>query len=137
MLMLITSKRFLHKKYNQLFDMAYAENFILVNLLSSNLFFFLVIYLVRLYRFSFHMLFIQPIGEVGETKSMHKEVVLGGDVWDLLDELMIYMGNPMQYYERGVKFVRVSFSFLFFLFFFPFPCDSKKQEVFWSFENVK
>ncbi|BBH01448.1 FTSH protease 12 [Prunus dulcis] len=30
----------------------------------------------------------------------------GGDVWDLLDELMIYMGNPMQYYERDVKFVR-------------------------------
>ncbi|XP_024020237.1 ATP-dependent zinc metalloprotease FTSH 12, chloroplastic [Morus notabilis] len=76
MLMLITSKRFLHKKYNQLYDMAYAENFIL------------------------------PVGDVGETKSMRKEVVLGGDVWDLLDELMIYMGNPMQYYERGVQFVR-------------------------------
>lgn len=42
---------------------------------------------------------------------MHKEVVLGGDVWDLLDELMIYMGNPMQYYERGVQFVRVNFLF--------------------------
>jgi cell division protease FtsH len=40
---------------------------------------------------------------------MYKEVVLGGDVWDLLDELMIYMGNPMQYYEKGVKFVRVTF----------------------------
>ncbi|KAK0596437.1 hypothetical protein LWI29_015699 [Acer saccharum] len=70
MLLHITSSRFLYKKYNQLFDMAYAENFIL------------------------------PVGDVGETKSMHKEVVLGGDVWDLLDELMIYMGNPMQYYER-------------------------------------
>ncbi|KAF4347100.1 hypothetical protein G4B88_025143 [Cannabis sativa] len=76
MLLLITSKRFLHKKYNQLYDMVYAENFIL------------------------------PVGDVGETKSMYKEVVLGGDVWDLLDELMIYMGNPMQYYERGVQFVR-------------------------------
>lgn len=76
MLLYITSKRFLYKKYNQLFDMAYAENFIL------------------------------PVGDVGETKSMYKEVVLGGDVWDLLDELMIYMGNPMQYYERGVQFVR-------------------------------
>lgn len=41
---------------------------------------------------------------------MSKEVVLGGDVWNLLDELMIYMGNPMQYYERDVKFVRVTFS---------------------------
>lgn len=76
MLLHITSKRFLYKKYNQLFDMAYAENFIL------------------------------PVGDVGKTKSMYKEVVLGGDVWDLLDELMIYMGNPMQYYEKGVKFVR-------------------------------
>ncbi|TXG71324.1 hypothetical protein EZV62_006259 [Acer yangbiense] len=76
MLLHITSSRFLYKKYNQLFDMAYAENFIL------------------------------PVGDVGETKSMHKEVVLRGDVWDLLDELMIYMGNPMQYYERGVQFFR-------------------------------
>ncbi|KAK6123878.1 hypothetical protein DH2020_042369 [Rehmannia glutinosa] len=76
MLLHITTNRFLYKKYNQLFDMAYAENFIL------------------------------PVGEVGETKSMHKDVVLGGDVWDLLDELMIYMGNPMQYYEKDVKFVR-------------------------------
>ncbi|KAJ0256660.1 ATP-dependent zinc metalloprotease FTSH 12 [Hirschfeldia incana] len=76
MLLLITSKRFLYKKYNQLFDMAYAENFIM------------------------------PVGDVSETKSMYKEVVLGGDVWDLLDELMIYMGNPMQYYEKDVPFVR-------------------------------
>ncbi|XP_022149642.1 ATP-dependent zinc metalloprotease FTSH 12, chloroplastic [Momordica charantia] len=76
MLLSITSKRFLYKKYNQLFDMAYAENFIL------------------------------PVGNVGETTSMHKEVVLGGDVWDLLDELMVYMQNPMQYYEKGVQFVR-------------------------------
>lgn len=76
MLLHITSKRFLYKKYNQLFDMAYAENFIL------------------------------PVGETSETKSMHKEVVLGGDVWDLLDELMIYMGNPMRYYEKDVQFVR-------------------------------
>lgn len=51
---------------------------------------------------------VQPVGDVGKTKSMYKEVVLGGDVWDLLDELMIYMGNPMQYYEKGVKFVRVT-----------------------------
>lgn len=33
--------------------------------------------------------------------------MLGGDVWDLLDELMIYMRNPMRYYEKQVKFVRV------------------------------
>ncbi|XP_076881084.1 ATP-dependent zinc metalloprotease FTSH 12, chloroplastic-like [Bidens hawaiensis] len=79
MLLHITSKRFLYKKYNQLFDMAYAENFIM---------------LVR---------------EVDETKSMYKDVVLGGDVWDLLDELMIYMRNPMQYYEKEVKFVRCNY----------------------------
>lgn len=76
MLLHIASSRFLYKKYNQLFDMAYTENFIL------------------------------PVGEDVETKSMYKEVVLGGDVWDLLDEIMIYMRNPMQYYERGVQFVR-------------------------------
>ncbi|KAG5016589.1 hypothetical protein AAZX31_08G233000 [Glycine max] len=76
MLLHITNKRFLYKKYNQLYDMAHAENFIM------------------------------PVGDVGETKSMYKEVVLGGDVWDLLDELMIYMGNPMQFYERDVQFVR-------------------------------
>lgn len=76
MLLHITSNRFLYKKYNQLFDMAYAENFIL------------------------------PVREVAETKSMYKDVVLGGDVWDLLDELMVYMGNPMQYFEKEVKFVR-------------------------------
>lgn len=76
MLLHITTRRLLYKKHTQLMDMAYAENFIL------------------------------PVGEVSETKSMHKEVVLGGDVWDLLDELMVYMGNPMQYYEKEVKFVR-------------------------------
>ncbi|KAL1556042.1 ATP-dependent zinc metalloprotease FTSH 12, chloroplastic [Salvia divinorum] len=76
MLLHITTNRFLYKKYNQLFDMAYAENFIL------------------------------PVGEVGEAKSMYKSVVLGGDVWDLLDELMVYMGNPMQYFEKDVAFVR-------------------------------
>ncbi|EPS74203.1 hypothetical protein M569_00544, partial [Genlisea aurea] len=76
MLLNITTSRLYYKKYNQLLDMAYAENFIL------------------------------PVDEVGETKSMYSDVVLGGDVWDLLDELMIYMRNPMQYYEKEVKFVR-------------------------------
>ncbi|XP_076916951.1 ATP-dependent zinc metalloprotease FTSH 12, chloroplastic-like [Bidens hawaiensis] len=83
MLLHITSKRFLYKKYNQLFDMAYAENFIM------------------------------PVREVDETKSMYNDVVLGGDVWDLLDELMIYMRNPMQYYEKEVKFVRVILNILY------------------------
>lgn len=76
LLLSITSKRFLYKKYNQIFDLAHAENFIL------------------------------PAENVGETTSILKEVILGGDVWDLLDELMIYMQNPMQYYEKGVQFVR-------------------------------
>ncbi|KAJ0982359.1 hypothetical protein J5N97_010614 [Dioscorea zingiberensis] len=72
----ITSQRYLYKRYNQLFDMAYAENFIL------------------------------PEENTEEAKSMLKEVILGGDVWDLLDEIMIYMNNPMQYYEKQVQFVR-------------------------------
>ncbi|CAO2826024.1 unnamed protein product [Amaranthus hypochondriacus] len=76
MLLHIASSRFLYKKYNQLFDMAYAENFIL------------------------------PVGEDVETKSMYKEVILGGDVWDLLDEIMTYMRNPMDYFEKEVQFVR-------------------------------
>ncbi|XP_074302652.1 ATP-dependent zinc metalloprotease FTSH 12, chloroplastic-like [Silene latifolia] len=70
MLLHITSSRFLYKKYNQLFDVAYSENFIL------------------------------PVGEDVETKSMYKEVILGGDVWDLLDEIMIYLSNPMQFFEK-------------------------------------
>ncbi|KAK9133891.1 hypothetical protein Scep_013419 [Stephania cephalantha] len=76
MLLHITSKRYLYKKYNQLFDMAYADNFIM------------------------------PVSDSNGKRSMSKEVVLGGDVWDLLDELMIYMGNPMQYFEKKVRFVR-------------------------------
>ncbi|CAH9053081.1 unnamed protein product [Cuscuta epithymum] len=75
-LLCITTNRLLHKRYNHLIDLAYAENFIL------------------------------PMREIGETKSVYNEVVLGGDVWDLLDELMIYMRNPMQFYEKEVKFVR-------------------------------
>lgn len=55
----------------------------------------------------------QPLGSADETQSMYKEVVLGGDVWDLLDELMIYMKNPMQYYEKEVAFVRVTVRLLF------------------------
>nr|QKY65079.1 FTSH protease 12 [Passiflora auriculata] len=76
LLLFSTSRRFVSVKYCQLFDRAYAENFIL------------------------------PVGHGGELKSMHKDVVLGGDVWDLLDEMMMYMRNPMQYHERGLKFVR-------------------------------
>ncbi|XP_020084791.1 ATP-dependent zinc metalloprotease FTSH 12, chloroplastic-like isoform X3 [Ananas comosus] len=76
MLLHITSRRYLYKKYNQLFDMAYADNFIL------------------------------PVESADEMRSMYKEVILGGDVWDLLDEIMIYMNNPLQYYEKQVPFVR-------------------------------
>lgn len=53
------------------------------------------------------MTLFQPEEHTEESKSMLKEVVLGGDVWDLLDEIMIYMNNPMQYYEKQVQFVRV------------------------------
>ena len=41
MLLHITSNRFLYKKYNQLFDMAHAENFILVS--SSFTIFFVIL----------------------------------------------------------------------------------------------
>ncbi|CAN0901915.1 ATP-dependent zinc metalloprotease FTSH 12, chloroplastic [Linum grandiflorum] len=70
--------RFLKKKYSQLLDMVHSENLIV------------------------------PVRnvDVGDTKSRYKDVVLGGDVWDLLDEITIYMRNPLQYYEKGVKFVR-------------------------------
>ncbi|KAJ1698390.1 hypothetical protein LUZ63_006902 [Rhynchospora breviuscula] len=50
--------------------------------------------------------FILPLGKSAQSEPMYKEVVLGGDAWDLLDEIMIYMKNPMDYYERGVPFVR-------------------------------
>nr|QKY65085.1 FTSH protease 12 [Passiflora tenuiloba] len=76
LLLFSTSRRFVSEKYCQLFDRAYAENFIL------------------------------PVGHGGELKSMHKDVVLGGDVWDLLDEMLMSMRNPMQYYERAVKSIR-------------------------------
>nr|QKY65109.1 FTSH protease 12 [Passiflora pittieri] len=76
LLLFSASSRFVSLRYRQLFDVAYAENFIL------------------------------PVEPGVGLKSMHKEVILGGDVWDLLDEMMMYMRNPMQYYERGVKFVR-------------------------------
>lgn len=33
---------------------------------------------------------------------MYREVILGGDVWDFLDEIMIYMRNFMEYYDKGV-----------------------------------
>lgn len=87
--------------------MAYADNFILVRILFP----YSLVNLCFVH-FSSNIWeivhFTQPVGEVGEAKSMYKSVVLGGDVWDLLDELMIYMGNPMQFYEKDVTFVRVS-----------------------------
>lgn len=38
MLLHITSNRYLYKRYNQLFDMAYAENFIMVSYMTTNMF---------------------------------------------------------------------------------------------------
>lgn len=105
MLLHITSSRYLYKRYNQLYDMAYAENFILVRT-RTDLFPFSFVYFLLLFLIFKHLI-IQPIGRTEDTKSMYKEVVLGGDVWDLLDEIMIYMGNPMQYFEKEVSFVRV------------------------------
>ncbi|GAB2222867.1 hypothetical protein Droror1_Dr00016998 [Drosera rotundifolia] len=75
-LVFITTKRYLAKFYTQLYDMVHIENLIL------------------------------PEGEPGGTKTISEEVILGGDIWDLLDELMIYMEDPMKYYDRSVSFVR-------------------------------
>ncbi|KAG0496156.1 hypothetical protein HPP92_000847 [Vanilla planifolia] len=75
MLLHVTNQRYLYKKHNQLFDMAYSENFIL-SVRSTDI------------------------------KAMHNEVILGGDVWDVLDEIMMYINNPMLYYEKEVPFVR-------------------------------
>lgn len=38
--------------------------------------------------------------------SGYSDVVLGGDVWDLLNEIMIYMKNPLRYYKKRVKIPR-------------------------------
>ncbi|KAJ3698854.1 hypothetical protein LUZ61_002559 [Rhynchospora tenuis] len=70
------ARRHLLKRQNQFFEIVDSENFIL------------------------------PVGKTAQSEPMYKEVVLGGDAWDLLDEIMIYMKNPMDYYERGVPFVR-------------------------------
>ncbi|CAN1263186.1 ATP-dependent zinc metalloprotease FTSH 12, chloroplastic [Linum perenne] len=71
-----TLHRFMKNKHRQLHEMIFSENLIVA------------------------------VGADSDTKSKYKDVVLGGDVWDLLDEIMIYMRNPMQYYEKRVKFVR-------------------------------
>ncbi|KAL8152458.1 hypothetical protein V2J09_010218 [Rumex salicifolius] len=74
--LLLASRRFVRKKYNQFLSVVYDENFVM------------------------------PLAEGPVTKTMYREVIMGGDVWDLVDEIMIYMRNPMQYYDRGVQFVR-------------------------------
>lgn len=38
--------------------------------------------------------------------SGYSDVVLGGDVWDIINEIMIYMKNPLQYYKKRVKLPR-------------------------------
>lgn len=38
--------------------------------------------------------------------SGYSDVVLGGDAWDLIDEIMIYMKNPLKYYKKRAKFPR-------------------------------
>lgn len=38
--------------------------------------------------------------------SGYNDVVMGGDVWDLIDEITIYMKNPLQYYKKRVKIPR-------------------------------
>ncbi|KAL5975755.1 ATP-dependent zinc metalloprotease FTSH 12, chloroplastic [Asimina triloba] len=76
MLLRIASNRYLYKAYKQLYDLAYTENFVM------------------------------PLTGSDDLRSMSKEIVAGGDVWYLLDEIMMYMRNPLLYYDKEVQFVR-------------------------------
>lgn len=80
-------------------------------------------------------------------RSMYKEVILGGDVWDLLDEIMIYMNNPLQYYEKQVPFVRVIHStlhfhifgepFCSFLSIVPYFLHQRNMSYLWAFSYAR
>lgn len=43
----------------------------------------------------------------GDTSmSGYKDIVLGGNVWDVLDEILMYMKNPTKYLKKGVRIPR-------------------------------
>ncbi|KAL2635062.1 hypothetical protein R1flu_006541 [Riccia fluitans] len=49
---------------------------------------------------------ILPEEAADKARSQYKDVVVGGDIWQVIDEIMIYMRNPMKYYSRDVKLPR-------------------------------
>lgn len=49
----------------------------------------------------------QPEDAADKAKSQYKDVVVGGDVWMVLEEIMTYMRNPLKFYNQKVKLPRV------------------------------
>eukprot|EP00850_Spirogloea_muscicola_P012818 SM000084S23154 [mRNA] locus=s84:534523:540569:+ [translate_table: standard] len=41
-----------------------------------------------------------------KTPTQYSDVVVGGDVWQVLEEIMTYMRDPMKYHSRGAKLPR-------------------------------
>jgi cell division protease FtsH len=52
----------------------------------------------------------QPEEAADKARSEYKDVVVGGDVWMVLEEIMMYMRNPMKYHNKRVKLPRVLLS---------------------------
>lgn len=49
---------------------------------------------------------ILPEDAADKAKSQYKDVVVGGDVWMVLEEVMSYMRNPLKYHNQKVKLPR-------------------------------
>ncbi|KAL3692806.1 hypothetical protein R1sor_006457 [Riccia sorocarpa] len=49
---------------------------------------------------------ILPEEAADKARSQYKDVIVGGDIWQVIDEIMTYMQNPMKYYNRDVKLPR-------------------------------
>lgn len=52
---------------------------------------------------------LKPEDAADKAKSQYKDVIVGGDIWQVIDEIMIYMRNPLKYFDKRVKLPRVSF----------------------------
>ncbi|KAJ7563243.1 hypothetical protein O6H91_03G102400 [Diphasiastrum complanatum] len=49
---------------------------------------------------------ILPEDSEDKARSQYKDVVVGGDVWLVLEEIMIYMRDPMKYHSKEVRLPR-------------------------------
>eukprot|EP00249_Psilotum_nudum_P021796 c28250_g1_i1 orf=123-3467(+) len=49
---------------------------------------------------------ILPGDAASKSKTGYNDVVMGGDVWKVFEEIMVYMRNPMRYHDRKVKLPR-------------------------------